>query len=78
VADRIVPSLQKVRADGIVVIRASRVPDGFVIRNAEQPDDKYDWVVAHDLRPQKARILAMVAMTKTRDTKELQRIFWEY
>jgi len=78
VADRIVPSLQKVRTDGIVVIRASRVPDGFVIRNAEQPDDKYDWVVAHDLRPQKARILAMVALTKTNDTKELQRIFWEY
>jgi glutamin-(asparagin-)ase len=78
VADRIVPSLQKVRADGIVVIRSSRVPDGFVIRNAEQPDDKYDWVVAHDLRPQKARILAMVALTKTSDTKELQRIFWEY
>ncbi|WP_395349909.1 asparaginase [Variovorax sp. UC122_21] len=78
VADRIVPNLQKVRADGIVVIRSSRVPDGFVIRNAEQPDDKYDWVVAHDLRPQKARILAMVALTKTSDTKELQRIFWEY
>jgi glutamin-(asparagin-)ase len=78
VADRIVPSLQKVRTDGIVVIRSSRVPDGFVIRNAEQPDDKYDWVVAHDLRPQKARILAMVALTKTSDTKELQRIFWEY
>ena len=78
VADRIVPVLQKVRGDGILVIRSSRVPDGFVIRNAEQPDDKYDWVVAHDLRPQKARILAMVAMTKTSDTKELQRIFWEY
>ncbi|MEJ8855977.1 type II asparaginase [Variovorax robiniae] len=78
VADRIVPSLQKVRTDGVVVIRSSRVPDGFVIRNAEQPDDKYDWVVAHDLRPQKARILAMVALTKTSDTKELQRIFWEY
>ncbi|MDM0020446.1 asparaginase [Variovorax saccharolyticus] len=78
VADRIVPHLQKVRADGIPVIRSSRVPDGFVIRNAEQPDDKYDWVVAHDLRPQKARILAMVALTKTKDTKELQRIFWEY
>ena len=78
VADRIVPVLQKVRADGVLVIRSSRVPDGFVIRNAEQPDDKYDWVVAHDLRPQKARILAMVALTKTKDTKELQRIFWEY
>jgi len=78
VADRIVPNLQKARTDGVIVIRSSRVPDGFVIRNAEQPDDKYDWVVAHDLRPQKARILAMVALTKTSDTKELQRIFWEY
>ncbi|MGR4868979.1 asparaginase [Variovorax sp. LARHSF232] len=78
VADRIVPRLQAARAEGILVIRASRVPDGFVIRNAEQPDDKYDWVVAHDLRPQKARILAMVALTKTSDTKEMQRIFWEY
>ncbi|MET0543514.1 MAG: type II asparaginase [Variovorax sp.] len=78
VADRIVPVLQKVRSDGVIVIRSSRVPDGFVIRNAEQPDDKYDWVAAHDLRPQKARILAMVALTKTSDTKELQRIFWEY
>ena len=78
VANRIVPNLQKVRTDGVVVIRSSRVPDGFVLRNAEQPDDKYDWVVAHDLRPQKARILAMVALTKTSDTKELQRIFWEY
>jgi glutamin-(asparagin-)ase len=78
VADRNVSNLQKVRSDGIIVIRSSRVPDGFVIRNAEQPDDKYDWVVAHDLRPGKARILAMVALTKTSDTKELQRIFWEY
>ena len=78
VANRIVPNLQKARTDGAVIIRSSRVADGFVIRNAEQPDDKYDWVVAHDLRPQKARILAMVALTKTSDTKELQRIFWEY
>ena len=78
VADRIVPNLQKARADGVIVIRSARVPDGFVIRNAEQPDDKYDWVVAHDLNPQKAKILAAVALTKTSDTKELQRIFWEY
>ncbi|QHI99275.1 type II asparaginase [Xylophilus rhododendri] len=78
VADRVVPALQDLRAKGINVIRSSRVPAGFVLRNAEQPDDKYDWVVAHDLNPQKARILAMVAMTKTRDPKELQRIFWSY
>lgn len=78
VADRIVPTLQKLRGDGVQIIRSSRVSDGFVIRNAEQPDDKYDWVVAHDLKPQKARILAMVALTKTNDPKQLQRIFWEY
>ena len=78
VPDYEVATLRKLRADGVVIIRSSRVPDGFVLRNAEQPDDKYDWVVAHDLRPQKARILAMVALTKTNDTKELQCIFWEY
>ena len=78
VAAQAVASLQALRAQGVQVIRAARVPDGFVLRNAEQPDDKYDWVVAHDLRPQKARILAMVALTRTQDSKELQRIFWEY
>jgi glutamin-(asparagin-)ase len=78
VADRIVPALQDLRGQGVQIIRSSRVPDGFVLRNAEQPDDKYDWVVAHDLKPQKARILAAVALTKTNDSKELQRIFWQY
>src|SRR3989344_1826145 len=78
VAAQAVDSLKALRAAGVQIVRSARVPDGFVLRNAEQPDDKYDWVVAHDLRPQKARILAMVALTKTNDSKELQRIFWEY
>ncbi|KAF1020323.1 MAG: Glutaminase-asparaginase [Paracidovorax wautersii] len=78
VANRIVPELQKLRSQGVQIIRSSRVPGGFVLRNAEQPDDKYDWVVAHDLNPQKARLLAAVALTKTNDSRELQRIFWEY
>ena len=78
VAAQAVDSLKALRAQGVQIVRSARVPDGFVLRNAEQPDDKYDWVVAHDLRPQKARILAMVALTKTNDSKELQRIFWEY
>ena len=78
VADRIVPALQEARGKGVQVIRSSRVPYGFVLRNAEQPDDKYDWVVAHDLRPEKARLLAALALTKTNDPKEIQRIFWEY
>ena len=79
VSSRVVPTLQALRKDGVQIIRSSHVNNGgFVLRNAEQPDDKNDWVVAHDLNPQKARILAMVALTKTQDSKELQRMFWEY
>jgi glutamin-(asparagin-)ase len=66
----VVPALQELRKNGVQIIRSSHVNQGgFVLRNAEQPDDKYDWVVAHDLNPQKARILAMVALTKTQDSK---------
>ena len=73
-----VDTLRALRAQGVQIIRSSRVAGGFVLRNSEQPDDKYDWLVAHDLNPQKAKLLAAVALTKTSDTKELQRIFWEY
>nr|UZM28112.1 L-asparaginase II [Pseudomonas helmanticensis] len=77
VSSRVVPALQALRKDGVQIIRSSHVnAGGFILRNAEQPDDKWDWVVAHDLNPQKARILAMVALTKT-SHKELQRMFWE-
>jgi len=79
VSKAVVPALQEARGQGIQIIRSSHVnAGGFVLRNAEQPDDKYDWVVAHDLNPQKAKILASVALTKTQDSKELQRMFWEY
>ena len=78
VAGYAVDKLRSLRSAGMVVIRSSRVGDGFVLRNSEQPDDKYDWVVAHDLNPQKAKILAALALTRTGDSKELQRIFWQY
>lgn len=79
VPDYGVDGLKAARAAGIQIVRSSRVGDGFVIRNSEQPDDKYDWVVAHDLNPQKAKILVAVALAKgVTSTAELQRIFWEY
>ncbi|CAN5139597.1 asparaginase [soil metagenome] len=78
VPDYGVEGLKSARAAGIQIVRSSRIADGFVIRNSEQPDDKYDWVVAHDLNPQKAKILAAVALTKGVSSADLQRIFWEY
>ncbi len=79
VARQVVPALRELREEGIQIIRSGRITGGgFILRNAEQPDDEYDWIVANDLNPQKARILAAVALTQTTDTAELQRIFWEY
>ena len=79
VSGAVVPSLQELRGKGVQIIRSSRVVGGgFVLRNAEQPDDKYDWVVAHDMRPEKARILTMLALAQGADTKTLQRMFWDY
>ncbi|MFN3887137.1 MAG: type II asparaginase [Aquabacterium sp.] len=79
VSKDVVPALRELRAKGVHIVRSSRVMGGgFVLRNAEQPDDQYDWVVAHDLNPQKARILASLALTKTNDAKVIQRIFMEY
>lgn len=74
-----VDKLKAIRDKGVMIVRSTRVGEGgFVLRNAEQPDDKYDWVVAHDLNPQKAKILAAVALTRPQTSAELQRIFWEY
>ena len=44
----------------------------------EVNDDQRDFVVSDTLNPQKARILLMLALTRTKDTKEIQRMFYEY
>ncbi|WP_298232456.1 asparaginase [uncultured Azohydromonas sp.] len=79
VSAQVVPALRELRSQGVQIVRSARVTGGgFVLRNAEQPDDQYDWVVAHDLNPQKARILAALALTRTTDAREVQRYFMEY
>jgi L-asparaginase len=71
-------ALADARAKGVLIVRSARVGNGIVARNNEVNDDKRDFVVSDTLNPQKARILLTVALTKTKDTKELQRIFYEY
>ena len=62
----------------VVIVRSSRVGNGIVARNGEAKDDELDFVVSDTLNPQKARILLMLALTKTTDTKEIQRMFYTY
>ena len=59
-----------------VLVRSSRVGNGRVIPSAEY--DPMGIVPADTLNPQKARILLMLALTKTRDLKEIKRMFDEY
>jgi L-asparaginase type II len=77
-AAKVVPALKAARAKGAVVVRASRVGQGILARNGEANDDELDFVVADTLNPQKARILLMLALTKTSNTKEIQRMFYTY
>ena len=77
-AAKVVPALKAARAKGAVVVRASRVGQGILARNGEANDDALDFVVADTLNAQKARILLMLALTKTSNTKEIQRMFYTY
>ena len=58
------------------LVRSSRVGNGRVIATAEY--DALGVIPGDTLNPQKARILLMLALTKTSDPKELRRIFSEY
>jgi L-asparaginase/glutamin-(asparagin-)ase len=77
-AAKMLPALKAARAKGAIVVRASRVGQGILARNGEANDDELDFVAADTLNPQKARILLMLALTKTTDTKAIQRMFYTY
>jgi L-asparaginase len=58
------------------LVRSSRVGNGRVTPTAEY--EPLGLVAGDTLTPQKARILLMLALTKTSDVKEIRRIFSEY
>ena len=74
----VTPDLVAAHKKGVVIVRASRVGNGIVARNGEANDDDLDFVVSDTLSPQKARVLLMLALTKTTDTKAIQKMFYTY
>lgn len=74
----LLPRLQEARKRGIIVVRSSRVPTGPVTLNGEVDDAKYTFVASEELNPQKARVLLMLALTKTNDWKKIQEYFEQY
>jgi L-asparaginase len=71
-------ALVEARKEGVAVVRSSRVGGGRVTRNAEVDDDEHGFVAAGTLNPQKARVLLLLALTRTSDPAEIQRIFDDY
>jgi len=71
-------AVKRAVAAGIVVCRASRTPSGRVVLHDEINDDELGTIVSDDLTPQKARILLMLGLTKTKDKKQLQEFFFKY
>jgi asparaginase (EC 3.5.1.1) len=63
---------------GILVVRSSRVPTGPTTLDAEVDDTKYGFVASQELNPQKARILLMLALIKTKDPQVIQNYFNAY
>ena len=69
-------ALDRAAAAGVVVCQSSRVGSGRVVY--APAIQRRGFVAAGNLRPWKARVLLALALTKTRDSKEIQRMFETY
>ncbi|PSB23599.1 asparaginase [Stenomitos frigidus] len=72
------PAAIAARQKGVIIARSSRTGSGRIVRNGEEKDDEHDFIVTDNLNPQKARILLMLGLTITSDTKALQEMFYTY
>lgn len=72
------PAIENALKKGVVLVRSSNVGSGIVAHNGEADDDKYGFVSGDNLNPKKARILLMLALTKTNDVKKIQNYFLTY
>jgi L-asparaginase len=69
-------ALVEARRRGVLVVLSSRAGSGRVLPRTSLRERGF--VVADNLNPPKARVLAMLALTRTDDVGEVQRMFDEY
>ncbi|PCK22945.1 L-asparaginase [Bacillus pumilus] len=60
----------------VVIVRSSHAGNGIVTH--EEMDDEHHFVSSDSLNPQKARILLMLALTKTKDPDKIQTYYEQY
>lgn len=70
-------TLMQAAAQGIAVVRSTRVSEGRVL-SANPKWDAAGFISGGNLNPQKARILLQLALTQTSTPAEIQQIFDEY
>ena len=63
---------------GVVVVRSTRTGSGIIYRNNEIDDDKMGFVASGELNPGKSRVLLQLALTKTKDPRQIQEYFNQY
>lgn len=68
--------LKELLKKGLKVVVSSRVVAGCVA--VSDSDEKLGFISAEDLNPQKARVLLMLALTKTSDPKKIQEYSLKY
>lgn len=71
-------AMRDLASGGFPIVRATRVPDGTVYRGAGMPDNDMGTIAADTLSPEKARVLLMLALTRTRDLGAIQEMFYRY
>lgn len=71
-------AIKRATKANIAVCRSSRCLGGRVVLDGETNDSELGTVISDNLNPQKARILLMLGLTKTKNQKELQDFFFRF
>jgi L-asparaginase len=68
--------LARAASDGVLVVQCSRAGSGRIVPRSG--DRAMGFVSGDNLNPQKARVLAMLALTRTSDRSAIERMFQDY